>query len=165
MEKWEQFTLYNTYMKQRKVFSSCPCDMGRFKDAVLLDNADNTVSIRVTALGFSSTRLCGLTDERLFEMPGRITFPQVSEWVFRLSGLRVIYGFVYYLYKRLALMVVGFHYQQGNFKLWNILKYANMQTDITAETDTGRDTVLWNCLLSWVDFPPASLFLGAHRSC
>lgn len=72
-----------------------------------------TLHIRwVTLPRFKAALSCGLTDERVFEMPG------VEDGMsFRISGLMVIYGFVYYLYKQSALGVVGFHYQQGNFKL------------------------------------------------
>lgn len=72
-----------------------------------------TLHIRwVTLPRFKATPSCGLTDERVFETPG------VEDGMsFGISGLMVIYGFVYYLYKQSALRVVGFHYQRGNFKL------------------------------------------------
>lgn len=38
----------------------------------------------------------------------------MSVWI---SGHTVIYGFVYYLYKQSVDRVVGFYYQEGDFKL------------------------------------------------
>lgn len=61
---------------------------------------------------------------------------QVEGVSFRISGLMLIYGFVYYLYKQLALRVLEFHYQHGNFQTFSFEMQKYAQRDITAETDT-----------------------------
>lgn len=86
---------------------------GRFKDVVVLNTQQHYTSVGSQCPGLKRLPRVG------WQMKDFLKCQVEDGMSFWIPELMVIYEFVYYLYKQLALRVVGFHFQWGNFKLWN----------------------------------------------